>query len=384
MSSAELARHRDQQRARYAAIAVAALAITSSLTLVLGLASPAQSPARLDVLAAAVELKSPGETEFRSVAASTDLAAGSAIRTSRTGFAEVAFGDGSLTRVGPDTTYSLKTLEIGPDTRQIVGRLDVGRTFHRVSKVTGSESRFEVQTSNAVAAVRGTAFSVQCVKANNCEVAVTEGTVAVTGRGGVSVDVTAGRRIVIGGQGELGPLQEIPPTDPWIELNTEASDESSASTTSPTGQSATPDETSGTTETTPGPSSLEPASSSAPGPVPTAPSVPGVSPTGANHTSVPTSGGSNSTIPSTTRPTTTRPTTSGPTTSRPSTTTSLSVPGTGEVPVPTTVPIDPSVICPGYQGEPQRGAVDGEPGTCVPCEVGQTVPNNPNCAATNR
>ena len=38
--------------------------------------------------------------------------------------------------------------------REIVGRLESGQTFHRVTKATGSDSRFEVQTSNAVAAVR--------------------------------------------------------------------------------------------------------------------------------------------------------------------------------------------------------------------------------------
>jgi FecR protein. len=54
--------------------------------------------------------------------------------------------------------------------------LKVGKTWHRVSKLSGTQNRYEVETSNAVAAVRGTTFMVECPVLDTCT--ITSSTVA--------------------------------------------------------------------------------------------------------------------------------------------------------------------------------------------------------------
>jgi len=52
-----------------------------------------------------------------------------------------------------------------------------------VAKAVGGESRFEVQTENAVAGVRGTTFRVDAARDKSVVVRVYSGTVAVAGGG---------------------------------------------------------------------------------------------------------------------------------------------------------------------------------------------------------
>ena len=353
MSGVELARERDRRRTRYAAVAVAALAVAGTMALVLGPAAPAVAAARLAVVSASVELMPESSTAFTDVSSPIDVATGSVIRTGERGLAEISYGDGSLTRLGPSTTYGLMTLELGPRGREVVGRLGVGQSFHRVTKATGSRSRFEVHTSKAIAAVRGTAFSVQCPIVDRCEVAVTEGVVAVTTPDGKTVEVTSGQRVAIGDDGDLGELEAAPPTDPWLTQNQAPEQDPSAPTTPETvvptpGPAATAN---GSTSTT----GMAPASSSATGPfrVDATPPGPGLA--------VPP--------PTTTTTTATTPPAAGSSTSTsvplaPAVTLPL-----GEIPPP----LEPSQVCPGDKGQPRR---DG----CVPCQVGGASTANPNCA----
>ena len=189
------------------------------LVLLLVQPSPAGSLAQLNVIDAAVEVKIPERGKFDQVGSGAPLAEGSVIRTDRTGLASIAYADGSLTRIGPSSTYELVRLRTEERRREIVGSLDTGQTFHRVSKVTGSGSRFEVHTSKAVAAVRGTAFAVQCFTSVTCEVGVTEGTVGVITPAGREVRVPAGRRVMVGADGELGEIKPLSQSDEWIAAN---------------------------------------------------------------------------------------------------------------------------------------------------------------------
>ena len=337
MSGAQLARERDRRRTRYAGVAVTALLFMNCVALVLGPSSGAQTAARLDVLKPAIEVAAGPEADFDAVSGGRDLDTGSRVRTSPSGSAEISFADGSLTRLGPDTTYTLTTLQIGAGSRQIVGRLDIGRSFHRVSKTSGSRSRFEVQTSKAIAAVRGTAFHVDCLVADTCEVAVVEGIVAVTTADGASVDLTAGQRVVIGSDGALQPVEVAPASSQAPPPPTTSSSESPAAPAEP--------------------------------PVPTADGAANPAP------SAPTSG----TTPASTAPIASTsqsvPVTAPATTPKTATTsTTATLPPTSAPTVPpTTLPVEIPPLCPGYQGDPQR------PGECLPCEVGGVLPINPNC-----
>ena len=199
--------------------ALAALIALAGIGVVIAQPSTAASPAVLHVDEPAVEVQREGREGFSAAASGDSITEGAVIRTDRTGVAAVTYEDGSLTRIGPATTYELVTLRTEEGRREIVGKLDTGQTFHRVTKVTGSASRFEVETSDAVASVRGTAFAVQCLVLDTCEFAVTEGTVRVTSTDGRQVDVTAGQRVTVDGDGRLGELELLSLSDPWIARN---------------------------------------------------------------------------------------------------------------------------------------------------------------------
>ena len=199
--------------------ALGTLIALGGLGVIIARPSTASSLATLDVLEESVEVRLAGQTEFSTAGSGDALAEGSVVRTDRTGLAAISYEDGSLTRIGPVSTYELTTLATHKGKREIVGRLDAGQTFHRVTKASGSGSRFEVQTSNAVAAVRGTAFAVQCLTPDVCEVGVTEGTVAVRTPDGQEVAVEAGHKVAVDNDGNLGDLQLLLQSDPWIERN---------------------------------------------------------------------------------------------------------------------------------------------------------------------
>ena len=348
-----------------------ALLTIASFTAAFSLSSPAGAAAQLRVVAPAVHWRPAGAGAFTPVQGTADVETRSLVRTGKQGMAELAYGDGSLTRLGPDTSYEITTLEAGPTSREIVGRLEVGRSFHRVAKVTGSQSRFEVHTSNAVAAVRGTAFAVNCPVPNVCEVAVAHGIVAVTGADGKSVSVTAGRRVGIDAAGRLGPVESLSPSDPWIAQNT-------AEATAP-GEGADAPDAAGGTGTVPG----------APGQAAT--DGGGTTPAGEPTTSGGGSGGGEASttgsaptapgrnVASTSPGASSRPDlpATGPTAVTPSSRVpSSTVP---VLPVPTSGPSVSVPLCPGWPGADQASPQADPDGECQPCISGDAGSYNPYC-----
>jgi hypothetical protein len=80
----------------------------------------------------------------------------------------------------------------------VAARLLVGDMWAKVAKAVGGESRFEVQTANAVAGVRGTTFRVDAREDRSVVVKVYAGTVAVAGGGPIP-------RPAHGGEAEPAP-----------------------------------------------------------------------------------------------------------------------------------------------------------------------------------
>jgi hypothetical protein len=212
---------RTAKRRTVMALAAGVLAAIAGVGFIVARPVPASSIADLEVIEDRVELTPEGSDEFEEARTGQSLEEGIRLRTDRTGLAAISYADGSLTRVGPSTEFELTTLRTGGPERQIVGRLEAGQTFHRVTEVTGSSSRFEVETSKAVAAVRGTEFAVQCVIRDQCEIGVVEGRVAVRTPDGREVEVPAGRRVTVTGEGQIGRLELLSRSDPWIETNQE-------------------------------------------------------------------------------------------------------------------------------------------------------------------
>jgi len=107
-----------------------------------------------------------GNVEIQSGAAPQPLARfaavpeGSTVITHEAAFAAIRFPDGSLLRMGEKTRVTLGKVEQHEPAakRKTTVKLAVGRVWARVMDLFGKESRFDLETTNAVAGVRGTAF----------------------------------------------------------------------------------------------------------------------------------------------------------------------------------------------------------------------------------
>lgn len=94
---------------------------------------------------------------------------------------EIKLPDKSVIRLGPQSKLRLATAVFrrGAEDRQVSANLVVGQIWAKVEKAVGGQSRFEVQTHNAVAGVRGTTFRVDARQDRSCVVKVYSGAVAV-------------------------------------------------------------------------------------------------------------------------------------------------------------------------------------------------------------
>ena len=117
--------------------------------------------ATLKIQSSGVEVKPKGAAAFTAAKEGQALAQGDALKTDATGRAEIAYTDGSLTRLGFATEFAITKLTDKKGARQTQGTLSVGSTWNRAAKVSESGS-FEIKAGGATAAVEGTAFAVNC------------------------------------------------------------------------------------------------------------------------------------------------------------------------------------------------------------------------------
>ena len=183
--------------------------------------SSASDLATVRPLEPTVRLQQPSHNVFKPITSAVATNQGAKVETDHTGMAEIAYFDDSLTRLGPATEYELATLD-DRDDRAIVGDLDIGRTYHRVTELTGPRDRYEVRTPNAVAAVRGTRFIVVCLSSGECIFGVIDGVIDVTSRktGEVCV-VRPGEELTVFTSGMCSPIRDLNLNDPWIRMNLE-------------------------------------------------------------------------------------------------------------------------------------------------------------------
>ncbi len=161
-------------------------------------AHTAESFAALEILADQVEVRPSGLAEWAPGVDEQALVEGDGIRTDGDGFAELLYLDGSRTRLGATTQFELVSLDGDALAPVITTRLDVGRTWHRVQKVTGERGGYEVETAVGTAAVRGTVFIVECDLRPVCTFSVVEGTVVVTTPDGRELVVNEDEELTLG------------------------------------------------------------------------------------------------------------------------------------------------------------------------------------------
>lgn len=151
-----------------------------------------------------VEVKEPGEREFRALAGEARVLAGTIVRTGESAGALLHWADGTRLQAGAETT--LKVLECRLNQRTNAGlsllELDVGRIFVRVMRSLSADSKFEVRTPTATAGVRGTTFSVEVGADGSTEILVYEGDVEVRS-GEQTFGVEEGHAVAIRGEGEM-------------------------------------------------------------------------------------------------------------------------------------------------------------------------------------
>ncbi len=97
---------------------------------------------------------------------------------------ELRTQDGSAVRVGPSSKLVLKAAYFGPaGEKKFSAKLFFGQVWTKVSGVMGGGSKFEVETDNAVAGVRGTTFRIDAKSDKSVVMKVYAGAVAMASSG---------------------------------------------------------------------------------------------------------------------------------------------------------------------------------------------------------
>ncbi len=154
--------------------------------------------ATLRILQPGGELRRSGTSTFRAARDGQTLRQGDTVRSDDTGKFEIDYADGSLTRLGPSTNFTIARLTEERGGRQTLGELTVGETWSRAAKVSETGS-FEVRAGGVTAAVEGTAFAFSCTGTgigHRCTVVDVVDHVAVTGAGGSTTHLTPATGVV--------------------------------------------------------------------------------------------------------------------------------------------------------------------------------------------
>lgn len=145
-----------------------------------------QRIARTDKLSGQVEVQRGGRGEFQTLAQGDMIKTGDVVRSGEQSTAEFKWADGTRWKIMPRTKISVKKSTHNAikkaDESQL--KLSAGKVFVRIVKALKPASQFKVETPTAVAAVRGTIFSVE-YKEGQSQVAVFKGAVQVKGNNSV-------------------------------------------------------------------------------------------------------------------------------------------------------------------------------------------------------
>lgn len=147
-----------------------------------------------------VEIKKSGSGKFVPATSAHQLFSGDTLKTGPEGYAAVQFMDNSLVKVKPNSILSLMGEVRGKDNTASRLAVQVGEIFLNVTK---RESDFEVQSTNTVAAVKGTKFSFSMKEDGTVVVLVTEGNVEVSARAsGKKTVLNAGQKANVSTDGK--------------------------------------------------------------------------------------------------------------------------------------------------------------------------------------
>jgi hypothetical protein len=167
-----------------------------------------QRLARAEKLTGLVEVQRSGKGSFQPLAEGDMIKTSDVVRSGDNGVAEFKWADGTRWKIMPRTEITVKksTHNSLKKADQSQLKLTAGKVFIRIVKALKPASQFEVETPTAVAAVRGTIFSVE-YRNGKSEVAVFKGKVQV--RSGVDeAAITPGQAAVSTAPSELAVAQD--------------------------------------------------------------------------------------------------------------------------------------------------------------------------------
>jgi hypothetical protein len=118
---------------------------------------------------------------------------------------EIRFSDGSVLRLGAKSKLQLAEAHFsgGPARRRLNARLFFGKLWAKVTSVIQGEQKFQVETENAVAGVRGTSFLVDANADKSVLVRVYDGSVAVAKNVPLDAEKRQGARREVPGPQEV-------------------------------------------------------------------------------------------------------------------------------------------------------------------------------------
>lgn len=118
---------------------------------------------------------------------------------------ELKFADASLLRIGPRAKLQISAAHFGggPAKRQMTARLFFGNIWARVTSAIQGEQKFQIETENAVAGVRGTTFRVDARRDKSVLVRVYAGAVAVAKNAPTYANGKPGERHEVDGPDEV-------------------------------------------------------------------------------------------------------------------------------------------------------------------------------------
>lgn len=198
--------------------------------------------ATLEVISTDVTVQGADDSQPSSSQTGTALDVGDTVRTDPSGFAEIGFFDGSLTRVENAATFTLTDLQDTEAAAVVDTDLQTGRSWNRIQDLSESETWTQA-TPVAQATVRGTAYAADCTPdPQTCLFTVVEGTVELQLPDGTTITLTARQQVALTREQPPGEIEDLTTEqladNEWVTRNRALDEGATADQSSPTSEEA--------------------------------------------------------------------------------------------------------------------------------------------------
>jgi ferric-dicitrate binding protein FerR (iron transport regulator) len=142
---------------------------------------PGGNDAVVTVLQGTAQIFNKGDTRGRALKKGDTIKKDQEVRVAEKSRLEIRFPDGTVIRLSEKSQLKMSELSFNKKTenKNVKVNLSIGKLWAKVKKLATPDSSVEVQTSNAVAGVRGTVYRVNVEEDKSALVKVYDGTVYV-------------------------------------------------------------------------------------------------------------------------------------------------------------------------------------------------------------